>query len=238
MTEQVHDAAIHAVAPSEIVRIVAVSGGLGSPSSTRLLADRIIEHAERSLAALGVVAEFDVIELRGLAVDIANNLVTGFAPPALAEALGKLRAANGIIAVTPVFNGSMAGLFKSFFDLVEPDELRGIPVVLGATGGSVRHSLVTEFAMRPLFAYLRTLPLPTGIFVATEEWGSGSASIDERAAQVARELTGALRFSSAPNEGVRAVAAAERELAQSDPHDDFASLMAEYSGDTTFSATR
>ncbi|MBK0419687.1 NAD(P)H-dependent oxidoreductase [Leucobacter sp. CSA1] len=182
------------------VRLVAVSGGLGSPSSSRLLVDRVVAHAERALLAHGVQAETEVIELRDLAVPIANNLVTGFAEPGLAGALSSLEHADGVIAVSPVFNASVAGLFKSFFDLVGVDALGGVPVALGATGGSARHSLVIEYAMRPLFSYLRALPMPTGVFAATEDWGAGAAGsgIEERAARVARELADAVRAGLAP----------------------------------------
>ena len=176
--------------------LVAVSGGLGTPSSTRMLADRVLGPASRALEAQGGTVEVTVIELRELAVQIANNLVTGFAEPALAEALAAVRRADGIVAVTPVFNGSMAVLFKSFWDLVEPDAIRGVPVALGATGGTARHSLVTEMAMRPLFAYLRAFPLPTGMFVETDAWGSraGAEVIDERAGTLGRELADAVRL--------------------------------------------
>ena len=33
--------------------------------------------------------------------------------------------ADGLIAVTPVFSASYSGLFKSFFDVLEPDAIRG-----------------------------------------------------------------------------------------------------------------
>lgn len=188
-------------------RLVAVSGGLGSPSSTRLLSDRVLEHAKRALDAHGLRAEVTVVELRPLAVQIANHLVTGYAEPELAAALAAVREADGIVAVTPVFNGSMAGLFKSFFDLLNTDDLTGTPVVLGATGGSARHSLVIDYAMRPLFAYLRTLPMPTGIFVATADWGAAHAGTSEgdeievRVARVARELASAVRLGVAGGSG-------------------------------------
>lgn len=176
------------------IHLVAVSGGLGTPSSTRMLADRVLGPAQRALEAQGKSVEITVIELRPLAVAIAHNLVTGFAEAPLAEALAAVRRADGIVAVTPVFNGSMAGLFKSFWDLVEPDSISGVPVALGATGGTARHSLVTEMAMRPLFAYLRAFPLPTGIFVETDAWGSsaGSELIDARAGLLGQELAEAI----------------------------------------------
>ncbi|MFJ2555219.1 MULTISPECIES: FMN reductase [unclassified Streptomyces] len=156
------------------LKLVAVSAGLGKPSSTRLLADRLAEASVRALAAEDRKAEVEVVELRELAVDIANNLVTGFPSAPLGAALAAVAGADGVIAVTPVFAGSYNGLFKSFFDLVEPDALTGTPVLLAATGGTARHSLVVEHAMRPLFSYLHALTLPTAVFAATDDWGAGA----------------------------------------------------------------
>ncbi|MEV7090910.1 FMN reductase [Streptomyces sp. NPDC093085] len=181
-----------------MLKLVAVSAGLGSPSSTRLLADRLSEAAVRVLGAGDRKAEVEVVDVRDLAVDIAHHLVTGFPSPALGAALAAVSGADGVIAVTPVFAGSYSGLFKSFFDLIEPDALTGTPVLLAATGGTARHSLVVEHAMRPLFSYLHALTLPTAVFAATDDWGAGAdthggglpARIDRAAAEFARALPG------------------------------------------------
>lgn len=84
-----------------------------------------------------------------------------------------MTAADGLIVVTPVFAASYSGLFKSFFDVIDPDALSGKPVLIAATGGTARHSLVLEHAVRPLFAYLRAVVVPTAVFAASEDWGSG-----------------------------------------------------------------
>jgi len=155
------------------LKIVAVAAGLSSPSSTRLLADRLAGAARERLAAeQDRRVEVQVVELRDLAVDIAGHLVTGFPPARLKEALDAVTGADGLIAVTPVFTASYSGLFKSFFDLVDHTALTGKPVVIAATGGTSRHSLVLEHAMRPLFAYLRAVVLPTSVYAASEDWGS------------------------------------------------------------------
>lgn len=155
------------------LKIVAVAAGLSSPSSTRLLADRLAGAAGERLAAdQDRRVEVEVVELRDLAVDIANHLVTGFPSAGLRKALDTVTGADGLIAVTPVFTASYSGLFKSFFDLVGNTALTGKPVVIGATGGTPRHSLVLEHAMRPLFAYLRAVVLPTSVYAASEDWGS------------------------------------------------------------------
>ncbi|SOD62925.1 FMN reductase [Streptomyces zhaozhouensis] len=151
--------------------LAVVTAGLSQPSSTRLLADRLAEATRRPLADAGAPVETRVVELRDLATDIAGNLVTGFPAPALREAIGTVERADGVIAVTPVFAASYSGLFKSFFDLFEPTALAGTPVLLAATGGTARHSLVLDHAMRPLFAYLRATVVPTAVFAAAEDWG-------------------------------------------------------------------
>ncbi|MEJ8646431.1 CE1759 family FMN reductase [Streptomyces sp. MS1.HAVA.3] len=202
-------------------RLIVVSAGLSSPSSTRLLADRL------AAATLDHVnAEPEVIELRDLATEIAQHFVTGFPPARLAAALDAVAAADGLITVTPVFAGSYSGLFKSFFDLIDKDALTGKPVLLGATGGTARHSLVTEHALRPLFTYLRALVLPTAVYAASEDWGeSGLAQRIARAgAELARFMAPAARQHAAPDVDT-AVAIAPRSLTGAitsvDPADGF-----------------
>ncbi|MGW7365366.1 FMN reductase [Streptomyces sp. NPDC054841] len=163
----------------EQLKLVAVSAGLSSPSSTRLLADRLAEAVRDELAEQDRKVEVEVVELRDLAVAIANNLVTGFPPPALGAAIDAMSDADGVIAVTPVFTASYSGLFKSFFDLIDPQALTGKPVLIAATGGTARHSLVLDHALRPLFAYLRALVVPTAVYAASEDWGSGGDEYTE-----------------------------------------------------------
>lgn len=158
-------------------KIVVVSAGLSTPSSTRQLADRLAADAAGILAERGVEVEVRTFELRDLAHDITNNLLLGFAPPKLEEALDAVASADGLIAVTPIFTTSYAGLFKSFIDVVDPQALTDLPVLLGATGGTPRHSLAIDYAMRPLFTYLHAIPVTTGVFAATGDWGDGGDGV-------------------------------------------------------------
>ena len=178
--------------------LAVVSAGLGNPSSTRLLADRLSAAATRALEALGEPVVVDVIELRPLAHALADNMLTGFATGDLTEAVERVRRADALIAVTPVFAASYSGLFKSFFDVLDPESLAGTPVLVAATAGTARHSLVLDHAVRPLFSYLRAMIVPTGVFAATEDFGSTAAGpLDERIERAASELamlvTGATR---------------------------------------------
>lgn len=176
--------------------LVVVTAGLSQPSSTRLLADRLSAAAVAAAGSLGVRLDVRVLELRDLAHDITNHLLTGFPPAALRDALDAVAAADGLIAVTPVFNASYSGLFKSFFDVVDSGALDDKPVLIAATGGTARHSLALEHALRPMFAYLHAIALPTSVFAASEDWGGDESegqlhgrilrAADELAREVAR----------------------------------------------------
>ena len=166
-----------------MTRIAVVSAGLSVPSSTRLLADRL---AAATVDALEEV-EVDVVELRPLAHALADRLLTGFAGPELAAALETVRNADGLIVVTPVFAASYAGLFKTFVDVLEPGTLDGKPVLVAATAGTARHSLVLDHALRPLFAHLRAVVVPTGVFAATDDFGA-DADLSGRIERAAGEL--------------------------------------------------
>ncbi|MHA7270681.1 FMN reductase [Arthrobacter sp. HLT1-20] len=169
--------------------VVVISAGLGVPSSTRMLADQMGAEVQAQLAAQGIAAVLDVIDLRDFATDIANNMVTGYAGPALNDVVRRVAAADAMIAVTPTFSASYSGLFKSFFDVLDPKFLDGMPVLFGATGGSSRHSLVLDMAIRPLFSYLRANTMATAIYASPEDWGTaGTQSLERRIAQGAGEL--------------------------------------------------
>jgi FMN reductase len=134
------------------MRIAVVTAGLSTPSSTRVLADELAAATRRELGGdVGV----DVIELREHAHALVDNLLTGFPSAALKRAIEQVGTADGLIAVTPIFSASYNALFKAFFDVLDKDALVGMPVLIGATGGSERHSLALEHALRPLFGYLR-----------------------------------------------------------------------------------
>jgi FMN reductase len=167
--------------------VTAISAGTGEPSSTRMLADRIAHRSVELLRETGTHASAGVIELAPLAVDIANATVAGFPSDQLQAAIEQVASADAIIAATPVYKAGISGLFKSFIDVLDDDLLIAKPVLLAATAGSGRHALVIDDQMRPLFAYMRALTLPTSVFAGPEDWGA--SELGDRIGRAATELT-------------------------------------------------
>ncbi|MEV4320156.1 FMN reductase [Actinocrispum sp. NPDC049592] len=170
------------------MKLAVISAGLSRPSSTRLLADRLTAAAVAKLDDVGAEVSVDFVELRDLAVDIAKNMVSGFPSAQLRAAIDTVTAADGVIAVSPIFTASYSGLFKSFFDVIEDTALVGKPVLIAATGGTGRHSLALEHALRPMFVYLRMVVAPTSVYVATDDWGGTEQDITSRIGRAADEL--------------------------------------------------
>jgi FMN reductase len=171
---------------TERFRLVVVSAGTSDPSSTRLLADRTAERAAALAARHGHEVTTGVIELREISADISTALVSQLVTPKLRQAVTALGEADGIIAAAPVYKAAPSGLFTSFFGVLDNDLLIAKPVVLAATAGTARHALVADEAMRPMFAYLRTMTVPTSLFAAPEDWSD--PALNTRIDRAALEL--------------------------------------------------
>lgn len=175
-------------APSDTsVRLVVVNAGVSDPSSTRLLADQMAQKSIEAFEAAGLRTSLSVIDLAPLATDIARAMVAGFPGKKLAEVLQQLAKADAVIAAAPVYKAGLSGLFKSFVDLMDNDLLIARPMILVATAGSARHTMVLDDHMRPLFAFMRALPVPTAIFAAPEDWSA--PELGRRIARAAKELS-------------------------------------------------
>ncbi|MCD9199544.1 FMN reductase [Aeromicrobium wangtongii] len=173
-----------------MTHIVVISSGLSDPSSTRMLADRLAESIHRQSGDVSV----ETVSLRELAHEITDAMLAGFAPPRLQDVLDKVVAADGLVVVTPIFKASYPGLFKSFIDVLDADALIGKPVLLAASGGTARHSLAIDHTLRPLFAYLQALVVPTGVFASSYDWGTeGANALGARIDRAASELVNLLK---------------------------------------------
>ncbi|MGW1885987.1 CE1759 family FMN reductase [Streptomyces sp. NPDC001970] len=166
--------------------LVVVNAGLSDPSSSRLLADRIAHKTVAALREQGRTATTRLVELGPLAVDIARAVVSGNPGDRLQAAIHELATADGLITSTPVYTAGVSGLFKSFFDVLDSDLIVAKPVLPAATAGSPRHALVVEDQVRPMFAYLRALTVPTSVFAAPEDWSA--TALGERIDRATTEL--------------------------------------------------
>jgi len=174
------------VSDRQLKSVAVVNGGTSDPSTTGMLAGQIAESLSKLAQSSSTALELRSLELKPLAQDIMAALVTRHVSAELQQALDILRDADGLIVSTPVYKAGPSGLFSSFFQILDNDLLIGTPVVLAGTAGSARHGLVVDDQLRGLFAYMRTVTTPTGVFAAPEDWQDGE--LPRRAERAAGEL--------------------------------------------------
>ena len=148
--------------------VVGFSGNITRPSKTRAF----VELVTRDIAARhGLSAVTYDIEDVGASLGTARwaRDLDSQAQPILAQIL----AADVLVVGSPTYKGSYTGLFKHFFDLIDPAALRGKPVLLTATGGNERHALMIDHQFRPLFAFFEALVLPVAIYATDKDFVDG-----------------------------------------------------------------
>lgn len=170
--------------------VLGVSGNITRPSKTRTFVDHIAGQLAARIGAASTT--FDIQDL-GPSLGQARRL--GELDPAARNLVEQLTAADVLVVGSPTYKGSYTGLFKHFFDLLDPSALRGKPVILAATGGGERHSLIVEHQLRPLFGFFEAFTLPTAIYASDRDFSDGalvSEAIRARAQQAVAEACRAI----------------------------------------------
>lgn len=186
------------------VHVLALSAGLSTPSSTRMLTDLLTSSAREVLEGQGADVDVTTIEVREYAREATESMLSGFPGERLTALIGQIRRADAVVVVSPIFNTGAAGLFKTLVDVLPMDVWAGKPVMLGATAGTARHSLALEYAIRPMFVFLRAEIVPTAVFAASADFGGASRGdgdpqpLAARALRAGRELAALLAGAPRP----------------------------------------
>lgn len=179
------------------MKIAIVTAGSGEQSAL------VVQQVADALIVADGAVNVNVVRLRDYVQDLASAL-TALAPERLREVFEEVSVADAVVFHTSIMNASFAGLLKVFLDVLPEGTLRGAPILMVGTGGTQRHSLALDYALRPVFTYLHAEPIPTTVFVATSDWGSGGdgvRSVGERITAAAHELIAAARAQSLDSEG-------------------------------------
>ena len=132
----------------------------GSPSAASRSA-RLLDWVGERLARNGERVETLVV--RDLPAEDLINARTD--TPAIRAALAKVDRARAVIIATPVYKAAYSGVLKTFLDLLPQHGLAGKVVLPLASGGSLAHALVLDYALRPVLAALDARAVLGGVFV-------------------------------------------------------------------------
>jgi len=165
---------------SKLLKLVAVSGGMQRPSRTSAL----VEHLVAAMSA-ALPVQTRLVELGEIAPRLAGAVHRRQLPPEVESDVAAIESADILIVASPVFRATYTGLFKHLFDFVHQDALVDVPVLLAATGGSDRHALVLDTALRPLFSFFQALTLPIGVYASEADFDNYRVSSEPLRARIA-----------------------------------------------------
>lgn len=177
--------------------VVGVSGNVTRPSKTRVFIEHIVNEVSHGIGVPPLT--FDIEDL-GPSFGGARRIVD--LDPSARNLVETLANAAVVVVGSPTYKGSYTGLFKHFFDLLDPTSLKGKPVILVATGGGERHSLIVEHQLRPLFGFFEAQTMPTAIYASDRDFSDGvlaSEAIRARAGQAVNEACRLFRGSASVN---------------------------------------
>jgi FMN reductase len=152
------------------MKIVGLSGSLTNPSRTTTLVSSVLTSAAQSLHASA-----ELVTISSLGADLGSTINPERAPDSLRAAQQKLVDADLIVVGTPIYKAAYTGLLKHFFDLLDPEALRGKVAILAATGGSEHHALVLEHQLRPLLSFFGVHTVPTALFARDASFSKDAA---------------------------------------------------------------
>ncbi len=171
-----------------VAKVVVVSGSWKTPSKTRTLTDAVADALQKHRPI-----ETIKIDLAEVGSQIAQLTTTSDADPKLTSLFSAVASADLLIVGSPIYKAAYTGLFKHFFDLIDPQALISKPVLLTATGGSLHYALVLEHQFRPLFSFFRAQTLPNTVYAVESDFENGvliSQSVKDRIEKVALEAEG------------------------------------------------
>jgi FMN reductase len=131
----------------------------GSPSEQSRSA-RLLSYVAHLLSEAG--QNVQTIQIRLL--DSRSLILADWNHPDIQWASRTIAKADAVIVATPVYKAAYSGILKAFLDVLPQDGLAGKAVGSIATGGSPAHTLVLDYALRPVLSSLGTRHYLGGVF--------------------------------------------------------------------------
>lgn len=168
------------------MRVVGFSGNTHRPSKTHTLVDSLLASVSQIIQIK--TQHYDVL-------DFGDSLGAAFSREQLSNRalsiLEDIETADGLVLASPTYKGSYSGLFKHVIDLLAPDALMNKPVIVGATGGGLRHALIVEHQLRPLMGFFSANTIATSVYASDAEFEQGvphAAPLKDRITMAAHGL--------------------------------------------------
>lgn len=142
--------------------IITLAGSPSTPSRS----SAILDYAQQIIESQGITVQ--ALQVRDLnPIELLHAQWDG---ETLKTAIANVLAAQGIVICTPVYKASYTGILKAFLDVLPSNALNGKIVLPIVSGGSVAHSLVLDYALKPVLAALGAEDIHQGLYLIDNQY--------------------------------------------------------------------
>jgi FMN reductase len=184
-------------ATCDLPLLLVVSASASPTSRSEKLADHVAQRCAKGV--------FRIRHLKLRTLPAGALLSADTSNSEIAAAVALIDQARGLIVATPTYKGAFSGILKVFLDLLPQYALRGKMVFPLATGGSVAHVMMLDYALRPVLQTMWPRYIAQGCFVLDrhiECREAGDVTVSGETLPMLDEVVDAFRaaVASAPSE--------------------------------------
>ncbi|HEV2694808.1 MAG TPA: NAD(P)H-dependent oxidoreductase [Verrucomicrobiae bacterium] len=140
--------------------IVIISGTNRPGSNTR----KVTTHVEAIYKALGIKTQ--VLDLAELPPEIFSSSSYGEKPAAFKKFTDAVLASDGLVVITPEYNGSVPGILKYFIDMLPfPESFEQRPVCFVGLAAGLWGALRPVEQLQAIFGYRNAFIYPERVFM-------------------------------------------------------------------------
>ena len=150
-------------------RLLAIVGSVTPPGRLLNATRWMLETARASHGDL----EIELINLADKKIAFADGRPAEQLGDDTAPIIASVRAANGVIVVSPVYRGSFTGALKNLLDHLPIEALAGKPAGIVAMGATQHHFLGVDWHLRDVLAWFGALVAPTSAYLVSADFVDG-----------------------------------------------------------------
>ncbi|MFP3121777.1 NAD(P)H-dependent oxidoreductase [Ectobacillus funiculus] len=155
------------------MKLLGISGTI-TGSKTKIVVQKVLEEVKRYYPEI----EVELLDMKEYDVQFCDGRNPSSYNEDTKKVIDIVSSADFYIIGTPIFQGSITGVLKNLFDLIQPQAFRNKVMGFVATGGTYQHYLVIENQLKPIAGYFRAFVAPGYVYAHNDHFNQQNELVD------------------------------------------------------------
>lgn len=155
------------------MKLLGISGTI-TGSKTQIIVQKVLEEVKRYYPEI----EVELLDMKDYDVQFCDGRNPSSYNEDTKKVIDIVSSADFYIIGTPIFQGSITGVLKNLFDLIQPQAFRNKVMGFVATGGTYQHYLVIENQLKPIAGYFRAFVAPGYVYAHNDHFNQQNELVD------------------------------------------------------------